>query len=166
VDKPGYLRRKTARIANLWLLLPLATLALVQCAHDPDGPRVAIIGPGNQQRAVVNVELAQTQPQRERGLMFRAKLPSDNGMLFTFPAPYHQTFWMHNTEIPLDMIFAGSDRRVIGIVANAQPYSDAQLSVPGDSQYVLEVNGGFCKQHAIAAGDRLEFLDFTPHPVQ
>jgi uncharacterized protein len=141
-------------------------LALVQCAHDPAGPRVAIVGPGNQQRAIVNVELAQTGPQRERGLMYRAELPADNGMLFTFPAPSHEVFWMHNTEISLDMIFAGSDRRVIGIVSNAQPYSDAPLSVPGDSKYVLEVNAGFCKRHAVAVGDRLEFFDFTPHPVQ
>jgi len=147
------------------LLLALAMLALMQCAHAPDGPRVVIVGPGNQARATVNVELAQTGPQRERGLMYRSGLAADSGMLFIFKAPVHASFWMHNTQIPLDMVFAGSNRQVIGVIANAQPYSDAPLEVPGISQYVLEVNGGFCKQHGIKAGDRLEFYDFSPNPM-
>jgi hypothetical protein len=137
-------------------------LALMQCAHTPDGPRVAIMGADDQPRATVKVELAQTNAQRERGLMYRSALPSDAGMLFIFKTPSQVSFWMHNTQIPLDMIFAGSDRRVIGIIANAEPYSDASLEVSGNSQYVLEVNGGFCKQHGIKAGDRLEFYDFSP----
>jgi uncharacterized protein len=138
-------------------------LALLQCAHS-DGPRVAIVGPGSQPRTTVNIELAQTGAQRERGLMYRRELGADAGMLFIFPAPLHAVFWMHNTPLSLDMVFAAPDRRVIGIIANAEPYSDAQLSVAGDSQYVLEVNAGFCKNHGIKAGDRLEFLDFAPRP--
>ncbi len=138
-------------------------LALMQCAHSY-GPQVAIIGPGNQPRATVNIELAQTGAQRERGLMYRTELPADAGMLFIFPAPLHATFWMHNTQVSLDMVFAAPDRRIIGIVPDAEPYSDAQLSVAGDSQYVLEVNAGFCKKHGINVGDRLEFLDFAPRP--
>lgn len=141
-------------------------LALMQCAHTSDGPRVAIVGAGNEPRATVNVELAQTNAQRERGLMYRSELAPDAGMLFVFKAPSHVSFWMHNTQIPLDMIFAGSDRRVIGIIANAEPYSDASLDVSGNSQYVLEVNGGFCKRHGIRVGDRLEFDDFKPEPVE
>jgi uncharacterized protein len=141
-------------------------LALMQCAHAPDGPYVAILGPGNQPRATINVELAQTDPQRERGLMYRSELAADAGMLFIFKAPLHASFWMHNTQIPLDMLFISSDRRVIGIIPNAEPYSDAPLEVTGNSQYVLEVNGGFCKQHGIAAGDRMEFHDFTANAVE
>jgi uncharacterized membrane protein (UPF0127 family) len=141
-------------------------LALMQCAHAPDAPRVAIVGPGNEARATVNVELAQTDRLRERGLMYRSELPADAGMLFVFKAPLHASFWMHNTQIALDMIFAASDRRVIGIIANAEPYSDAPLEVAGNSQYVLEVNGGFCQRHGIKAGDRLEFHDFSPVAVE
>lgn len=137
-------------------------LFLTQCAHSFDTPHVAIVGPDNSARATVDVELAQTDPQRERGLMYRSALPADSGMLFVFKAPMHLSFWMHNTQIPLDMVFAGSDRRVIGIIANAVPYSDASLEVGGNSQYVLEVNGGFCKRHGIKPGDRMEFYNFTP----
>jgi uncharacterized protein len=147
------------------LLLALTMLALMQCAHAPDGPRVAIMGPDNQVRATVNVELAQTGPQRERGLMYRSALPADSGMLFVFKAPVHASFWMHNTQIPLDMVFAASNRRVIGVIANTDPYSDAPLEVGGISQYVLEVNAGFCKQHGVKAGDRVEFYDFSPNPT-
>ncbi len=141
-------------------------LALMQCAHAPEGPRVAIVGPGGQARATVNVELAQSNPQRERGLMYRGSLPEDSGMLFVFKTPVHASFWMHNTQLPLDMVFAGSDRRVIGVIPNAEPYSDAPLEVAGISQYVLEVNAGFCKNHGIQAGDRLEFYDFRPNPME
>jgi uncharacterized protein len=136
-------------------------LVLMQCAHTPPGPRVAIVGPDNEPRATVVVELAQTGPKRERGLMYRSELPADSGMLFIFKAPVHATFWMHNTQIPLDMLFVSSDRLVIGIIPNAEPYSDARLEVAGNSQYVLEVNAGFCEKHGIKVGDRLEFYDFN-----
>ncbi|HEV3110041.1 MAG TPA: DUF192 domain-containing protein [Candidatus Binataceae bacterium] len=165
VDNSGKFARPEPRHWRPGLLLPLAMLALMQCAHTPEGPRVAIVGASNEPRATVSVEIAQTNPQRERGLMYRSQLPADAGMLFIFKAPSHVSFWMHNTQIPIDMLFAGSDRRVIGIIANAEPYSDASLDVSGNSQYVLEVNGGFCKQHGIKVGDRLEFYDFSPAPV-
>jgi uncharacterized membrane protein (UPF0127 family) len=147
------------------MLLALMMVGLTQCAHAPDGARVAIVGPDNQVRATVNVELAQTGPQRERGLMYRSALPANSGMLFIFKAPVHASFWMHNTQIPLDMIFAASDRRVIGIIPDAEPYSDAPLEVAGISQYVLEVNGGFCQRHGVKVGDRLEFYGFSPNPA-
>jgi uncharacterized protein len=162
VDSCEKFPRRKARPWLPGLLLPFAMLALTQCAHDP---RVTIVGPGNRERATVKIELAQTNAQRELGLMYRSELASDAGMLFVFAAPLHASFWMHNTKIPLDMIFAASDRRVIGIVADATPFSDAQLQVAGNSRYVLEVNAGFCKQHDVQVGDRLEFLDFTPHPL-
>jgi uncharacterized protein len=142
----------------------MAMLALMQCAHS-QGAQVAIVGPGNQQRAAVEIELAQTGAQRERGLMYRSELAPDAGMLFIFPAPEHASFWMHNTKVPLDMIFAGSDRRVIGIIPNAQPFSDTALAVNGESQYVLEVNAGFCQRHGVSVGDLLQFSGFAPHPA-
>ena len=124
-----------------------------------------IVGPGNQQRATVKIELAQTGAQRERGLMYRPELAPDAGMLFIFTASEHASFWMHNTQVPLDMVFAGSDLRAIGIIPDTEPYSDARLEVNGESQYVLEVNAGFCKAHGVSVGDRLEFSGFAPHPV-
>ncbi len=74
----------------------------------------------------------------------------------------HRNFWMHNTEIPLDMIFADASGWVIGIVANAEPFSDKEVGVEGGSEYVLEVNGGFCAKNGIKVGDRLNFSGFSP----
>ncbi len=138
-----------------WLLL----IALAAC----DGtPQVRIEGPNGVSKAVVKVEIADTQPAREVGLMYRQHLADNAGMLFVFKQPQHLTFWMKNTEIPLDMIFAAADRTVTGIVANAEPFSERQLSVDGDSQYVLEVNAGFAQRHRIEQGDQLQFVAISP----
>ncbi len=139
----------------------LATLLVIAAACDR-GPRVAIVAPDGSTLATVKIEIADTPQAQELGLMYRDALAGDAGMLFVFATPSHQVFWMKNTRIPLDMLFADSQRRVIGIVADAVPYSEARLSVPGDSRYVLEVNGGFCQRHGVKAGDRLEFLGFPP----
>ncbi len=64
------------------------------------------------------------------------------------------------------MIFADANGVVIGIVANAQPYSDKLLGVEGKAEYVLEVNGGFCAKNGIKAGDKLEFSGFSSHTSQ
>jgi len=139
----------------------LATLPVVVAACDPAN-RVAIVAPNGSDLATVRIEIADTPQNRELGLMYRDKLAADAGMLFVFAQPSHLVFWMKNTRIPLDLLFADSQRRVIGIVANAEPFSEARLGVPGDSQYVLEVNGGFCQRRGVTAGDRFDFLGFTP----
>ena len=53
--------------------------------------------------------------------------------------------------------------KIIGVVRRAEPFSEAIDEVPGDSQYVLEVNGGFCDHHGVKAGDMLHFEGFVPH---
>ena len=73
---------------------------------------------------------------------------------------------MHNTPIPLDMIFADANGVVTGIVANAEPFSDKLLGVEGNSEYVLEVNAGFCAKNGINPGDNLDFSGFSPHTSQ
>ena len=107
---------------------------------------------------VVRVEVARTTPERTRGLMFRRELPADHGMLFLFDETSEQTFWMHNTLIPLDIIFLGEDRRVVGVVANAEPRTDAPRTVGKPSRYVVEVAGGEAAAHGVGAGARAVFL--------
>jgi uncharacterized membrane protein (UPF0127 family) len=84
-------------------------------------------------------------------------------MIFVFPDAAPRNFWMHNTPIPLDMIFADANGVVLGIVANAEPFSDKLLGVEGNAGYVLEVNGGFCAKNGIKAGDKLDFSGFSTH---
>jgi len=150
------MRRLRSRLTALSLLL--IVVALLGCAR---GPCVTIIAPDGTTRATVQVEVADTNSLRETGLMYRKHLDADAGMIFIFKSSTDLKFWMHNTEIPLDMIFADPSGKVIGIVANAQPFSDKLLGVVGNSQYVLEVNGGFCARKGIRAGDRLDFSRFS-----
>ncbi len=99
---------------------------------------------------------------RARGLMFRRELDELAGMLFVFPAPENLRFWMHNTYLPLDMVFIRADRRVLGVVRNATPMTDDTRGVPGDSQYVLEVRAGFAERHQITDGTPVEFVNIPP----
>ena len=162
---PGNLASFKVQTESRWLLATRVTaafLALLCSACEP-GPRVRIADAHGVGKAVVRVEIADTMAARELGLMYRQHLAQNAGMLFVFKAPHPLTFWMKNTEIPLDMIFADADGVVTGIVANAEPFSERQLSVAGNSQYVLEVNGGFAQRHRIGPGDHLQFLGFTLH---
>ncbi|MFZ0890512.1 MAG: DUF192 domain-containing protein [Candidatus Binataceae bacterium] len=141
----------------------LAVLALiVTLAACARGPRIEIVAPDGSRHAAVSVEIADTKDTRDLGLMYRPHLDEYAGMLFVFPEPARQQFWMKNTEIALDMIFADPAGKIVGIVPNAVPYSQDLLFVDAPSQYVLEVNAGFCKSHGVRPGDRLQFAGFAP----
>ena len=107
---------------------------------------------------VVRVEVARTDEQRARGLMFRRDLPHDSGMLFVFDETSEHPFWMRNTLIALDMIYLGDDRRVVGVVENAAPRTDSPRTVGKPSRYVVEVGGGEAAAHAVGPGTRVVFL--------
>src|SRR3989338_6592114 len=98
------------------------------------------------QKAVFDIEFAQTPFQLEQGLMFRKSMPAKSGMLFIFPDEQVRYFWMKNTEIPLDMIFLDSSQKIIGIVYNAKPKTLDLQSVYKPSKYVLEINAGQAKK--------------------
>jgi uncharacterized protein len=153
---------KLGRASSRAIVIAVATMMLSRLA-GADAPRVEIMAADGSALATVQVEIADTEGGREFGLMYRKHLDDDAGMIFVFDHPQHLSFWMKHTEIPLDMIFADANGRVIGIIANALPFSERQLSVAADSQYVLEVNGGFCKRHRIESGARLKFAGFAPH---
>ena len=65
-----------------------------------------------------SVEMAVTEPEREKGLMFRKELPEGHGMLFDFHHEQEVGFWMQNTYISLDMIFIRGDGRILRIAEN------------------------------------------------
>src|SRR5438270_9968178 len=107
---------------------------------------------------IVRVEIARNDQQRARGLMFRRELARDHGMLFIFEETSEHTFWMHDTLIPLDLIFLGDDRGVVGVVANAAPQTDTARAVKEPSRYVVEVSGGEAAAHGVAGGTRAVFV--------
>jgi uncharacterized membrane protein (UPF0127 family) len=110
----------------------------------------------------VAVEVARTEPERARGLMFRTSLADGAGMLFVFDETGEHPFWMKNTLIPLDMIFIDDSGRITGVVARATPGALEPRS-GGASRFVLEVNGGWAEARGVAAGDQVRF-EGVPFP--
>jgi uncharacterized protein len=102
------------------------------------------------------VELATDDAERERGLMYRKELPEGRGMLFDFHEDRPVAFWMHNTYIPLDMIFIRSDGSIARIAENTEPMSDRLIPSGTPVRAVLEVIAGTARKFGIAPGDRVE----------
>jgi uncharacterized membrane protein (UPF0127 family) len=130
--------------------------------HEADATPHLVLRPAGAPAVTVSVEVQRTPESREHGLMFRRQLDELAGMVFMFPAAEHQVFWMHNTYLPLDMVFITADRHVLGVVKNATPMTDDERQVDGESQYVLEVRAGFADRHHIAAGTTVEFVNVPP----
>lgn len=99
------------------------------------------------------VEVARTGQEQAKGLMFRTALGPDEGMIFPMSPPRDASFWMRNTVIPLDIIFIGTDRRILNIAANTTPYSETPVPSAGPVIGVLELAGGRAAQLGIAPGD-------------
>ena len=131
----------------------LLCVTVTACQAQPK----VIIATRQGREITFEVEVVDTPAKRELGLQYRRDLAADRGMIFLFPREAEQTFWMKNTPIPLDMIFINNDRRIVGIVEQAVPFSLDPRSVGRASRFVLEVNGGLAKRYGIQAGDSVRF---------
>ena len=109
-----------------------------------------------------SVEVADDADERARGLMHRATLPMSAGMLFVYEAPVRATFWMKNTLIPLDMIFADATGRVLGVHAMAVPGDETTIDGGPDVLAVLEINGGLAERLGINPGSVMRHPAFDP----
>lgn len=107
----------------------------------------------------LDVELAKTNEEKSRGLMFRDSLAEGAGMLFINESPMVVSFWMKNMRFPIDMIFIGEDLKVKEIIHNAPPCPEAGVCSSYVShepiQYVLEVPANYSKKYSISRGDEL-----------
>ena len=101
------------------------------------------------------VEVAATEPEQERGLMFRTALGPDEGMIFPYDPPRRTAFWMKNTVIGLDIIYIGADHRVLNIARNAVPYDETPLPSAGPVSGVLELAAGRAAQLGLEPGDKV-----------
>lgn len=103
------------------------------------------------------VEVARSPQEQARGLMFRTALGPDEGMIFPRQPPDVASFWMKNTPLPLDIIFIGTDRRIINIAANTTPYSLESVSAAGMTGAVLEIPGGRAAELGIVPGAKVDW---------
>jgi uncharacterized membrane protein (UPF0127 family) len=146
----------------LYGLLGLGFLLLLSAQTSLPRKEVWITSGGSQQEmARFTVEIAETPETWERGLMERASLDQNAGMLFIFPDIAPRAFWMMNTLIPLDMLFIDAHRRVINIQANALPCAAPRrcptYNSTAPAKYVLEIPGGRAHALGLQAGDQVHF---------
>ena len=132
---------------------------------------VSLLGVNNEPRVVfqtgtldstVNVEIADNQTERAKGLMNRETLCRDCGMLFVYEDAQQRAFWMKNTSIPLDIILISEEQEVINIEeADPEPrVADSNLTryySDEPAKYVVEVNQGYSERKSIEEGTKVLF---------
>lgn len=105
----------------------------------------------------IDIEIADTDSSRARGLMQRSSLPDESGMLFVFDQPSLQGFYMANTLMSLDFFFIGADSVIVNTVKYAPPLSLETIASTGPVVWVLEVPAGFIDTYGLVAGDRVRW---------
>ena len=93
---------------------------------------------------MIRIEIAENDAERTQGLMWRRYMSEDTGMLFIFDKQEMLSFWMKNTYIPLDIIFADKTGKILSIYKDAAPLNEATIPSGKPCKFVVEVNGGFC----------------------
>jgi hypothetical protein len=108
-------------------------------------------------RHAFRVEVAASEAEQAQGLMFRTEMGADEGMIFPRVPPDVASFWMKNTPLPLDIIFIGTDRKVINVAANTVPYSLQPVMARGLTAAVLELNAGRAASLGIGPGTKVDW---------
>lgn len=136
------------------LILFILSLSVLHCGagSDKNFDGAVVLKTSAGESLKVDVEIVDTPELRSRGLMYRRKLPEGTGMLFLFPSESRNAFWMRNTLIPLDMIFA-KDGKIVSLIQNAVPLDEKLLQPDHVYTTTLEVPGGYVSRHHVQVGD-------------
>jgi len=127
--------------------------SLAACSARATGPSVELKG----QR--FDVEIADTEPARERGLMFRESMPADHGMLFLFDDNAVRTFWMKNCRMPLDILYFDEKYKLVSVQQRVPACRSEPCPVypsEGAAKYVLELNAGVADKLDVKPGDAIK----------
>ncbi len=126
------------------------------------GPRDSLTIVSADKQHVFSVEVANTDAERSRGMMFRDVLPVGEGMLFDFEVRQITSIWMKNTSVFLDILFIREDGRIVKIEHSAKPYSLRSMSSEVPVIAVLELAGGQVNARGIKPGDIVSHSLFHP----
>lgn len=105
----------------------------------------------------IDIEIADDDDKRERGLMYRRQMELGQGMLFIFPDEDLRSFWMRNTYLPLDILYLDAQKKIVRIHENVATLNERSIPSDFPAKYVVEVNAGFCALHGIRTGDQMAF---------
>lgn len=148
------IRRRT-----IWLVALLALGLGCQAAGAGERGNLEIVTAGGAHRFVV--EVAASQADRARGLMFRREMAANAGMLFDYGTEQPVSMWMKNTYIPLDMLFISRQGRVVNIAQRAVPHSLRPISSAAAVRAVLEIVAGTAERLGIKPGDQVRHAIFS-----
>ena len=104
-----------------------------------------------------DIEIAETEYETQTGLMYRPSMEANQGMFFIFPNVSVRSFYMKNTEFPLDIIYIGENQKIVSFQKNAQPYNENSLPSGAPVKYVLEINAGLSDNMGLQVGDSISF---------
>ena len=105
---------------------------------------------------VFQLEIADTDEARQRGLMYRQSMARDHGMIFVFPTDQPRAFWMRNTLIPLDIIYVNGAGKVVSIKPGVPLQEEPTIPSDLPMKYAIELNGGAAARAGVKVGDPLE----------
>ncbi len=135
---------------------PPAAMSLDVCPEDPYGrptmPNGKLKFPEAPRAPELTVEVALTREHQQHGLMFRAELGDEEGMLFSYPDERRRSFWMHNTCLALDMLHLDKKGQIVAILEHVPPWNDTPRTTSCDAMHVLEVPAGWCRKYGIEPG--------------
>ena len=106
----------------------------------------------------LDIEIADDDYSTQTGLMYRKSMKNSQAMLFVFPDSKYRSFYMKNTEIPLDIIYISENKKIVSIQKNAKPMDETSLPSEAPAKYVLEVNAGLSDAWNLEKGDRIDFI--------
>jgi len=105
----------------------------------------------------VDIEIANSDYEIQTGLMYRSSMKKNQGMLFVFSDETPRSFYMKNTQFPLDIIFINGNHKIVSFQENAKPFNEISLPSRYPAKYVLELNSGMVNQWAIKVGDSISY---------
>ena len=111
----------------------------------------------------IEAEVMATPERRATGLMRRAEMPQQHGMLFVFPQEQRHCMWMKNTLLPLSVAFLDRTGKIIN-VEDMQPQSENNHCAAGDARYALEMNIGWFKTRGLTRGAHIVGVEKAPVP--
>ena len=144
------------RAARLWLVAAMVAVFAVMAGNAVRAASFSTLEIATKSGVqIFSVEMATTEDEKQKGLMYRRELADGKGMLFDFSPEQQISMWMKNTYISLDMIFIRADGRILRIAENTEPESTAIISSGGLAKGVLEVIAGTAQKYGIQPGDRV-----------
>ncbi|PUE28236.1 hypothetical protein B9Z39_05585 [Limnohabitans sp. JirII-29] len=145
------------RLIHILLITFTSLVAMAQDVPQTNLPRIKLQAGMYQ----IDAQVAQTPEQRSIGLMYRAEMPTHEGMLFVFEQPSAQCFWMKNTLLPLTAAFVADDGTIVNLADMKPQTTDAHCSTK-PVRFVLEMHQGWFAKKGFKAGTRLGGAPFKP----